>query len=35
VAARIAERGDAWEHLPPVRQSLTQRVIDRLEAAVA
>jgi bifunctional non-homologous end joining protein LigD len=35
VAARIAERGDAWADEPPVRQSLTQRVIDRLEAAAA
>jgi bifunctional non-homologous end joining protein LigD len=33
VAARIAERGDAWADEPPLRQSLTQRVIDRLEAA--
>jgi len=36
VAARVAERGDAWAALPPIRQSLTKRVIDRLErAAVA
>jgi bifunctional non-homologous end joining protein LigD len=33
VAARIAEHGDAWDDEPPLRQSLTQRVIDRLEAA--
>ena len=33
VAARIAERGDAWGALPPTRQSLTRRVTDRLEAA--
>jgi bifunctional non-homologous end joining protein LigD len=35
VAARIAERGDAWADAPPLRQTLTQRVIDRLEAAQA
>jgi bifunctional non-homologous end joining protein LigD len=35
VAARVAERGDAWAALPPIRQSLTKRVIDRLEAAAA
>ncbi|HET7203475.1 MAG TPA: DNA ligase D, partial [Steroidobacteraceae bacterium] len=35
VAARIAERGDAWADEPRVRQSLTQRVIDRLDAAAA
>jgi bifunctional non-homologous end joining protein LigD len=33
VAARIAERGDAWAALPALRQSLTRRVIDRLDAA--
>jgi bifunctional non-homologous end joining protein LigD len=33
VAARIAERGDAWDAQPPIRQSLTRRVIERLEAA--
>jgi bifunctional non-homologous end joining protein LigD len=33
VAARIAERGDAWDAQPPIRQSLTRRVIDRLESA--
>jgi len=33
--ARIADRGDAWADEAPVRQSLTQRVIDRLEAAAA
>ena len=35
VAARVAEQGDAWAALPPVRQSLTRRVIDRLETAAA
>ncbi|HXW09101.1 MAG TPA: DNA ligase D [Steroidobacteraceae bacterium] len=35
VAARIADRGDAWADEPPLRQTLTQRVIDRLEAAAA
>ena len=35
VVARIAERGDAWSAEPPIRQTLTQRVIDRLEAAAA
>jgi bifunctional non-homologous end joining protein LigD len=35
VAARVAERGDAWADEPPLRQALTQRVIDRLEAAAA
>jgi bifunctional non-homologous end joining protein LigD len=35
VAARIADRGDAWADEPPLRQALTQRVIDRLEAAAA
>ncbi|HET9693584.1 MAG TPA: DNA ligase D [Steroidobacteraceae bacterium] len=35
VVARIAERGDAWADEPPLRQTLTQRVIDRLEAAAA
>jgi bifunctional non-homologous end joining protein LigD len=33
VAARIAERGDAWTADTPMKQTLTQRVIDRLEAA--
>jgi bifunctional non-homologous end joining protein LigD len=33
VVARIAERGDAWRDQPPQRQTLTRRVIDRLEAA--
>jgi bifunctional non-homologous end joining protein LigD len=33
VAARIAERGDAWADAEVPRQSLTRRVIDRLEAA--
>jgi bifunctional non-homologous end joining protein LigD len=33
--ARIADRGDAWAAQAPVRQSLTRRVIDRLEAAAA
>lgn len=32
-AARVAERGDAWDDAGPIRQSLTQRIIDRLEAA--
>ena len=35
VAARVAEQGDAWAALPPIRQSLTRRVIDRLETAAA
>ena len=35
VAARVAERGDAWADAPPIRQTLTQRVIDRLDAAAA
>ena len=35
VAARVADRGDAWADEPPLRQTLTQRVIDRLEAAAA
>jgi bifunctional non-homologous end joining protein LigD len=33
VAARVAERGDAWAKEPALRQSLTQRVIERLDAA--
>jgi len=33
VVARIAERGDAWGNELPLRQALTRRVIDRLEAA--
>jgi bifunctional non-homologous end joining protein LigD len=33
VAARVAERGDAWATDTPMKQTLTQRVIDRLEAA--
>jgi bifunctional non-homologous end joining protein LigD len=33
VVARVAERGDAWSSVPPLRQALTRRVIDRLEAA--
>jgi bifunctional non-homologous end joining protein LigD len=33
VAARIAEQGDAWGADMQMKQSLTQRVIDRLEAA--
>lgn len=32
VVARVAERGDAWADEAPLRQKLTQRVIDRLEA---
>jgi bifunctional non-homologous end joining protein LigD len=35
VVARVAERGDAWSQEPPLRQMLTRRVIDRLEAAAA
>jgi bifunctional non-homologous end joining protein LigD len=35
VAARVAAQGDAWAALPPVRQTLTRRVIDRLEQAAA
>jgi bifunctional non-homologous end joining protein LigD len=31
VAARVAAQGDAWAALPPVRQTLTRKVIDRLE----
>ncbi len=33
VVARIAECGDAWDDELPLRQMLTRRVIDRLEAA--
>jgi bifunctional non-homologous end joining protein LigD len=33
VVARVADRGDAWADEAPLRQKLTQRVIDRLEAA--
>jgi bifunctional non-homologous end joining protein LigD len=34
-AARIAEQGDAWADLLPIRQTLTRSVIDRLDAALA
>jgi bifunctional non-homologous end joining protein LigD len=33
VLARIAERGDAWGDEAQLRQTLTRRVIDRLDAA--
>lgn len=33
VLARVAERGDPWEQAAPIHQSLSQRAVDRLEAA--